>query len=248
MTTNAQQAPAGWYPVDGGHSRYWDGSAWTEHIQAPAKTSLLKSAAGRLTSNEFAVPDGTLWSAVGKGVGGLTTGQYRLDIYYLHLSKGTLRTDAQQVPVADVIDVDVRQSMTQKARGVYTVTVHVQSGASRGAVTMDDIRDGNEAQRVINATARDARLALEHRSIHIDALRHQATNTIRREISYEQVRPAVASAPAQVAAEITVDAIESGPGPEDLFEQITKLAALRDAGILTDDEFSSKKADILSRM
>ncbi|MEM7273791.1 MAG: DUF4870 domain-containing protein [Actinomycetota bacterium] len=28
-------APAGWYPVDGGGQRYWDGSAWTEHI-APA--------------------------------------------------------------------------------------------------------------------------------------------------------------------------------------------------------------------
>lgn len=26
-----QSAPAGWYPVDGGLQRYWDGSAWTEH-------------------------------------------------------------------------------------------------------------------------------------------------------------------------------------------------------------------------
>lgn len=25
-------APAGWYPVDGGQQRYWDGSRWTEHI------------------------------------------------------------------------------------------------------------------------------------------------------------------------------------------------------------------------
>ncbi len=28
-------APAGWYPVDGGSQRYWDGVRWTEHI-APA--------------------------------------------------------------------------------------------------------------------------------------------------------------------------------------------------------------------
>lgn len=25
-------APAGWYPIDGGGQRYWDGAAWTEHI------------------------------------------------------------------------------------------------------------------------------------------------------------------------------------------------------------------------
>jgi uncharacterized Tic20 family protein len=24
-------APAGWYPVDGGQQRYWDGAQWTEH-------------------------------------------------------------------------------------------------------------------------------------------------------------------------------------------------------------------------
>ncbi len=32
-------APAGWYPVDGGMQRYWDGRQWTEHMApAPAPT------------------------------------------------------------------------------------------------------------------------------------------------------------------------------------------------------------------
>lgn len=26
------QAPAGWYPLDDGTQRYWDGAAWTEHV------------------------------------------------------------------------------------------------------------------------------------------------------------------------------------------------------------------------
>jgi hypothetical protein len=34
----------------------------------------------------------------------------------------------------------------------------------------------------------------------------------------------------------------------DLGEQIRKLAALRDEGLLTEDEFQAKKADLLSRM
>ena len=39
--------------------------------------------------------------------------------------------------------------------------------------------------------------------------------------------------------------VESAVDP---VEQLTKLASLRDAGILTQEEFDAKKADILSRM
>ncbi len=31
----AEQAPAGWYPVDGGGQRYWDGQAWTDAVSPP---------------------------------------------------------------------------------------------------------------------------------------------------------------------------------------------------------------------
>lgn len=49
--------------------------------------------------------------------------------------------------------------------------------------------------------------------------------------------PAAPSAPAAVAAQ-----------PVDVAAQLHQLASLRDAGILTEDEFAAKKADILSRM
>jgi Short C-terminal domain len=35
---------------------------------------------------------------------------------------------------------------------------------------------------------------------------------------------------------------------DDPIEQIKKLGELRDAGVLTDQEFESKKADLLSRL
>lgn len=48
---------------------------------------------------------------------------------------------------------------------------------------------------------------------------------------------------------------ESAPAPEspasapvDVAEQLQRLASLRDAGILTEDEFNAKKADLLARM
>ncbi len=152
--------------------------------------------------------------------------------------------------------------MTQKARGVYSVVVHVRRAAGTEIVTMEDIPDGATAQQTINQVARDARLMLEHRSIQIDGLRHQATNTVRQEISYQGGQPQMvpgqvpgllpaAQIPVITAAQATadtVDAVEIVPVAGDPIEQITKLASLRDAGILTEEEFTAKKAEILSRM
>ncbi|MET3962874.1 hypothetical protein ABIE44_002808 [Marmoricola sp. OAE513] len=30
------QTPQGWYPVDGGQERYWDGAAWTDQVRPSA--------------------------------------------------------------------------------------------------------------------------------------------------------------------------------------------------------------------
>lgn len=35
----SQQTPAGWYPDDQGTTRYWDGTAWTEHIHDPGASA-----------------------------------------------------------------------------------------------------------------------------------------------------------------------------------------------------------------
>jgi len=43
-------------------------------------------------------------------------------------------------------------------------------------------------------------------------------------------------------------ATEVEPSPMDITEEISKLAALRDRGILTEDEFATKKTELLSRL
>lgn len=40
----------------------------------------------------------------------------------------------------------------------------------------------------------------------------------------------------------------AAPVQHDVMEQLTKLASLRDAGILTDEEFTAKKAELLARL
>ncbi|WP_157571136.1 hypothetical protein [Nocardioides insulae] len=47
--------------------------------------------------------------------------------------------------------------------------------------TMDDIQDGPAAQWIITQASVEARLALDQRSIRIDAQRHDATNAVRQE-------------------------------------------------------------------
>jgi hypothetical protein len=56
------------------------------------------------------------------------------------------------------------------------------------------------------------------------------------------------SAPSHAASSDAAPAAASNPPPADPMEQIKKLGELRDAGLLTQEEFDSKKADLLNRM
>jgi hypothetical protein len=79
-------------------------------------------------------------------------------------------------------------------------------------------------QRIINETAHAARLAI------------QRNQNIRR---YEGDRP-TASAPQPTSA--------AAPAAVDPMAQLRQLDELRDAEILTEEEFASKKAEILGRL
>lgn len=281
-----QHAAAGWYKVSEGRLRYWNGEHWTDHFHdepagVPGQAARVgargtgglrgaaSAAAASLTSDEQELPSGTLWAAVGKNLGKITTGRYRLDPTYLYYSKGALRTEWQQVYVASIVDVDVRQSMTQKTRGVYTVIVGLRDSPG---FTMDDIPDGPTAQRVITQAGVDARLSLEQRSIRIEAQRHDATNTVRQEVRLDSnaghvvlpqtiagtVLPGSPSHGALPAASAGGDPQETPTDrdasagaqapPQDYIAQLRQLGELRDAGILTEEEFAAKKSEILDRI
>ena len=59
--------------------------------------------------------------------------------------------------------------------------------------------------------------------------------------------PDAAQRPATAAPSVAPDPEPAGQGAfsDDAFEQLKKLGELRDAGILTDEEFQAKKAQIL---
>ncbi|MDX6256034.1 MAG: hypothetical protein QOJ11_2368 [Frankiales bacterium] len=256
--------PQGWSPgTDWQPDPSWPAppEGWSLWIEdAPSKKTLKRAAnaktrdvATNLVTNDSRAPGGgdELWRSQSKAMVGPSAGRYRLTTMMLFFEKGVLSTKAQQIPIADVWDVDVRQSMTQKARGVGDVILHVARPQGRELVVLEDIPDFREAQILINQTSHQARMRLQER---------QATlqNTHR----YEHVQPGAplppigapqlpppppAPKPTQPALETVYVplALEAAADP---VEQLRRLRQVRDQDLITDSEYEAKKRDILERM
>lgn len=84
-----------------------------------------------------------------------------------------------------------------------------------------------------------------------------AGNTIDFRVSHKEAETVkstltqlmIGGVPAPVTPEAAPPAPVAAPAPQvDLAAQLQQLASLRDAGILSEDEFAAKKAEILARM
>jgi hypothetical protein len=218
-----------------------------------AANAKARDVATNLIANDSQASGGgdELWRSQSKAMVGPSAGRYRLTTMMLFFEKGVLSTKAQQIPIADVWDVDVKQSMTQKARGVGDVILHVARPQGRELVVLEDIPDFREAQTLINQTSHRARMRIQER---------QATlqNTHR----YEHVQPGAplppiggshlpppppAPGPTEAALE-TVYVPLSLNAAADPVEQLRRLRQMRDLDLITDSEYETKKSEILDRM
>ncbi len=75
-------------------------------------------------------------------------------------------------------------------------------------------------------------------------------STIRQVIKddLEALAAAIRQGMAKAQTPVSPVPAQVAPTPTDPFEQLTKLGQLRDAGLLTDDEFAAKKAEIVARL
>lgn len=87
--------------------------------------------------------------------GRLTSCRYRLTNKSIYFDEGLLSSNAQQVPLWAVRDVDVKQGMIQKARGVGDVIVHVEHSdyTGRNVIHIKDVEGPQTVRDQLNKYA-----------------------------------------------------------------------------------------------
>jgi hypothetical protein len=125
-----------------------------------------------------------------------------------------------------VVDVDVSQSISQRARGVFSVRVHLQRPDRVEVVSVDDIPDGRPGQGVTTVA--------------------EGSHTPRH------ARPGLSGVETAMETAVETAALAKaagrGAGQIDAMDALRKLGELRGAGIITEAEFIAAKAEVLRRL
>ena len=115
---------------------------------------------------ETAVWEGASNNMTSAASGGrLSSCRYRLTTKSIYFDEGMLSSNSQQVPLWAVRDIDVRQGMVQKMRGVGTVIVHVEHSdyTGRSMVEIRDVEGPLTVRDHLNKYAHKARLDHDQR-------------------------------------------------------------------------------------
>lgn len=185
----------------------------------------------------------TIWQGERKTMTSSATGgkvvsaRYRITNQKIYFDAGLVSSKSEQVPLWAVRDIDVKQSMTQKARHVGDVIVKVQHSeyTGRPEVKLESIEKPQEVRDLLNQWSEWARH--EH-------LKRQST------VHYQGQAPGqLPPPPGQSAAPASpAPAPEAAPGGDkvDLIAKLRELGELRDAGVLDDAEFAAAKAKLIN--
>lgn len=210
-----------------------------------AKTSSSSKADER--RQQYADDPNTVWMGSSHHATGLSTAFYRITKDRIWIESGILGSKSESVPLWAVKDMDVRQAMWQRSKDIGDVVLILEdasygtgeaamfdfrgigaraSGASgTGTVVLDNIESPHKVRDLLSPLISEARHAkvMERQSQFI----HYATP------------PPAAAAPAAPAAPA------AAPSAASVADELKKLAELRDAGVLSDDEFAAQKAKLL---
>lgn len=199
----------------------------TSRLQQPSSTKVLWE--GQRESLTAAASKGRLANA-----------RYQVTEDAIRFEAGLVSTKAEIVPLWIVVDADLAQSMTQKARGLGDVTVHLEEAAAsrlgQNKVVLESIKDPRAVRDLIARRANDIRVQFterEHR-LEVEKLTASASSISLGVPTFQpqSIPPATAESPAPHANQMLID-------------QLRQLGELRDAGVLSEEEFQEQKARML---
>ncbi|MGY1815408.1 PH domain-containing protein [Blastococcus sp. SYSU D00820] len=212
------------------------------------KQKLAEQSAKR--TEQWANDPNTLWFGESKGgatgAAGVAKARYRITKDRIWIESGLLGTRTESVPLWAVRDMDVRQAVWQRGKDVgdlvlglddpaygvqqdtFNLTGAPEHGTTSGQVVLDNIEGPHRVYDLLSPLVSEAR----HKK------------TVERQSQYLHVNPAMGVFGAPAAPPPPAPSGPAEPQP-DLADQLRKLAELRDAGILTEEEFAAQKARLL---
>lgn len=159
------------------------------------------------------------WRVESKIPGSFTVGKYWLTDDFLYFETTGFRTDSQQIPTRNIVDVDMSQSLIQRGRDVATITVHVVRGdGSRETVELTNVPDYRAGVEAINRVCGEARA------------RH-----LRQQNTQHFAAPAVAAAPVNAEREALVG-------------QLKMAGRMHADGQITDEVFIQQVHEVLPKL
>ncbi len=113
----------------------------------------------------------TLWEGDSQNLakaasgGRIVLSRYRITTRNLYFDAGLITTTSEQVPLWAVRDIDMKQYLVQKMRGLGDVIVHVQHSdyTGRAKVELRDVQNPAYVRELLNQHAQRERLAYQQR-------------------------------------------------------------------------------------
>lgn len=230
--------PAGWYPNGDQWETYWDGAAWTDqHRPRGAAAAASAPAAAAAVEEE---PEDDLRAGNGVDAPLLDFTSHingknakvqvwadRVEWNWKGMGAGTKAGLAVATVGLSYMATGFRQKKASETIPIKTITSVTTKKVGGFQTNVQIITSGNTID-----------MRISHKES--DLVRSTLNQLIAGTHPAQQHKP-VAAAPV-AAAPLTVQA------PVDITAQLQQLAGLRDAGILTEEEFATKKAELLARI
>ncbi|WIB64609.1 DUF2510 domain-containing protein [Curtobacterium sp. MCBD17_040] len=258
----------GWYDDGQGQRRWWDGTKWTEKTSDSAVVSAPSGFAARVAGGIFSKAKDAAGQAASEVRDNLTNAvsgaaRARRDLE----ASDVLQPELAQ-PLYEVVShIDGKNATVrlwpdrlewERGRGVSGVKVALGIMTSGASFLATGIKGGKDAYEMlplehVSGVGNKKDGLLYHRvevgtaggTVSFRVKREDAAQF--REAILQQLR-ARAAAPTIVELAAPVGAAPSLPAQPDHMQQLQQLGALRDAGVLSEEEFAAKKTEILARM
>jgi hypothetical protein len=216
-------------------------------IADQGKQKLAEQSAKR--TEQWANDPSTLWYGESKNAAtsaaGVTKARYRITRDRVWIESGLLGTRTESAPLWAIRDMDVRQAVWQRGKDIGDVVLNLEDpayGAGQDMFNVSGNVEGTTSGQIVLDNIESPFTVLDLLAPLVSEARSK--KTVERQSQYvHQMTPPGGAFGAPVPA-------PAAPPPRaepqlDLADQLRKLADLRDAGILTEEEFTAQKTKLL---